>query len=724
MWKPIFHPSFSRLNRYVDGEIAARERACVAEHLVRCERCRGRVDDIRRIDEVARSLPDPEAPPHLFEGVLRRLDENQPMILPTAPPGGGGPRAPWVRRVVVSGTVAALLVAVVVGLVDVLGVSRATGTPTSGTLRFEPALPVPGSEVRVVYDAPGSLARHSALLLRGRYRAAGFDADPRIEVATLERGRDGRYRGSFVFPFSVRYGIFVVEDRDATHVDTHAGRFWELLASSDGMRPMFEALEQRWREWDARRGFTTGRRTADSATVLYPDRPEGWWRAFAYDAQITSGPELDSLRARHLRHFERLHEELRSRAAIPDFQLRAMYLWATQLEASEHAAFWRERLIREAPNERRALQERMVEVFGLHWADRPSAALDSLEVMWRAAGATSPPVVQQGLVLAERIGDVALVERWARRAIESGLGTLWAVRRLLAYPELRDTGVAILRERLGRAHVEAARPLDQSREAYARSVRARRGLDLGALGQVLVELGRFEAAADTLLEATKLVWSRAVFENAARAHLQVGDTVTAATVAGLLAVDPGAKTESQESLIREVRAVASPDRWTALLDKARSEMTLRTMEAAQDVALPERIPLVEASTGGQVVLEEVVADVPTVVVFWSRYCGYSLDELPHLTDLRERIEADDVRLLVITSDGVDSDAVPYLERQGVRLPLHFDVEAKANDAFAAWETPTYHVLDADGWLRFPHVPRSEVPRYLEALAAEPEAGGE
>jgi len=63
------HPNEAVINDYIDGTLAAADRASVEAHLAGCEACRGLADDLRRVTDAARGLPPIEPP----AGVWRRL---------------------------------------------------------------------------------------------------------------------------------------------------------------------------------------------------------------------------------------------------------------------------------------------------------------------------------------------------------------------------------------------------------------------------------------------------------------------------------------------------------------------------------------------------------------------------------------------------------------------------------------------------------------------------
>jgi Putative zinc-finger len=62
-----------RLSAYLDGELAPAERAAVETHLGTCAPCRARLAELGGLDEAARALPLPAAPPGYFESFPARV---------------------------------------------------------------------------------------------------------------------------------------------------------------------------------------------------------------------------------------------------------------------------------------------------------------------------------------------------------------------------------------------------------------------------------------------------------------------------------------------------------------------------------------------------------------------------------------------------------------------------------------------------------------------------
>jgi len=594
---------------------------------------------------------------------------------------------------------------------------RAAAAASVGTLSFSPTHPLAGTVVEVHYRPAGHLVGDREVRLRGRIRGASIPADRNEQWALLRPRRDGVYVGRFELPAQAAYGVFAVEDTTGERIDPNNGRLWDLRVSEDGSKPGLPALDAEQAEW-APTHFPRAHQAALRATELFPRDPLAWSSVLFFADALSTPEEREALLARHRERFADLHVRYEARTTLPERVLRGLTLYAQGVGDSLRFEYWRGRLVKEAPNERRAVQERMATIFGLYWKDQPMRALDSLEVMWKTPESRLPVVGQQALILAQRTGVSELVSRWTVRLLQSPETRDLAIRTLLDRPEWAPRAMDALREDLEHAPDDATRPLDVPRSRFARVMQEERGHTLALLGRALFAAGRVSAAADTLLLASKMVWDRDVFASAAEVLLSAGDTVTAAEPVARLAADPLPPGPEQTRLIHAVRQYLGPDAWAVQVRRARREMISHTNALAERTVLHGPLDLVAMDGSTHARLRELVGEKVAVIAFWSRYCGYSLEELPALRELGRRLEDTGVPLVVVSADPVDSDAAPYLRRQGYAdLPLYFDQGGAVNNAFRSWETPTYFIVDSTGDLRFSRVPRSELLRHVEALRA-------
>jgi len=104
----------------------------------------------------------------------------------------------------------------------------------------------------------------------------------------------------------------------------------------------------------------------------------------------------------------------------------------------------------------------------------------------------------------------------------------------------------------------------------------------------------------------------------------------------------------------------------------------------------------EAASGGTKPVWQEGAPA-TLVDFWASWCGPCLQELPHLQELQERVEARGMRVVLINVDLGDATSTGrFLERKGIRIDSLVDRDAILFQAIGLEALPSTFVLDAKG----------------------------
>src|SRR5256885_1383397 len=153
--------------------------------------------------------------------------------------------------------------------------------------------------------------------------------------------------------------------------------------------------------------------------------------------------------------------------------------------------------------------------------------------------------------------------------------------------------------------------------------------------------------------------------------------------------------------------------WHRALEDGRLEMRRRVLDGATRRPLRAGVRL--EGTGGRLVrFDSVAQGRVTFVAFWSRHCGPSLDELPALNRMAARLKRDGIGVVTITDERVSEELQRFLAAKGLSLPVYADARRGASRAFSQWGTPSYHVLDASGQIRFSY---RELGRSLSEVAA-------
>lgn len=714
----MMHPRFARLSALADDDGATTRDPRIVRHVEGCARCRETVAEIRRIRDAVRAEPAERPGAAVIEAALARRARGERVILPTAGGSAAAPRA-RARRVGVRAAVA-VAAAILVGLLLPRGGEL---TAFSSELALTPAAPRPGDRITVEYRPTAGLGAEPRLVLRARLRTPadqGYEsgAPPPVVAATLERDDDGIYRGAFALPDSAVFALLAVENEAATLIDTNARRGWEILVHDADGRPLREALEQRFndmlgRSWEE--GHAAVRRMAE----LYPDDVRSWTLLAATDRAVLGEAAADSLQALHEGRFRAFHERYRTDPSL-DGDLVAWMMWYGRGTAdSALVAHWEERLAREHPTHPLAVQDRIVYGIAAPHEDDPVRALELAEELWEEVGFRHANQLNVANQLADRSGDPELIRRWRRRSLELFPEQAGVVgRALVAHPELREEGLAMLRERIGwledahRHRRTLFRTEAEQRDQYAQG---RRSL-LAVHGRALLAADRAVAALDTLALAVSGGWDPDLFRDVAEARLAAGDTAGAAELWAKAAVDPETAPAFADSARAWVPSV-DDDAWRALLRSSRHEMIARVVDGSIQRRLPASLAMTDAEGARRDLVRDLAGRI-TAVVFWSRWCGPALEALPGIQRMADRLAADGAHLVLVVEDPPSAELRSFFEEQGVSLQILHDTRREAQAAFVNFGTPAYFVVDEEGRLRFEYGSLRELLRQVAVLRDE------
>ncbi|HEU5175408.1 MAG TPA: redoxin domain-containing protein [Gemmatimonadaceae bacterium] len=715
-----FHPGDAAIDRFAHGIATERERVRVAAHMEHCADCRRQLQFARAVRAEAPAVPVPAHAGDTLDTILSRRAAGERVILPSTDPVTPPRRSSWVA----AAGLAAATILIAIGLT----LGRAPdimATGSAGELRFSPAMPRPGQAVVVEYRPIALLAAEPELRLRARLRTQSNEAyDQRvstIEIARLVRQPDGRFVTKVTIPDSVVFGAFAVEDTAGERIDANDGRSWEVLTTVDGAKPSLASLLQ---HKDAHMGgsWEEAHAAMRQAVQLYPDSPQAWSELRWFDYEVLGDAAADSLAGFHRPQFERLHRLLAARAAVPAGDMGAMPRYAAALGDSAAARYWEDRLLAEWPRHRMAVQVLLLRtlealrrqdslVFTRH-PERITAAMDSI---LRMVGGAEQSVYLAGSQAANASREPSLIRRWSDLYLTKWIGDSAAVAAKFArYPELRAEGLRRLREMASAVTPsETKRPLGRSRSTHAIRDRERVAEVWGALGDALVLAGQIAAGADTLERAALLGWDVELTARAAAALRKADAPERARRFEARLAVDPGTADSTRTALASRAIAESSPSAWQELLTNARDEMRAQVLATSAPRSLPST-SLLDAD-GRRTTLRDATGKKAAVVVVWSMNCGWALDDLPQLAAFGERMRAQGVPVVVVSSHPLDARALELLDDAGVRTPAYHDHRGELVKAFRNFSTPAYYVLDADGRLRFSRSMRVDIPRQLAAI---------
>lgn len=713
------HPSMATWQEYVSAPMSARDRA-LAEHLQRCAECASTVQFLTELEERVEQLPVEPAPPALRARLLASraagvrvlvpehvdaFDENE---IANVVPAVAAP-APRRTRWRIPTTIAA-------GLAAWTAIALFRGTPVveagmiSGTMTLSTTLPKAGEMVTVRYNAGALLGRPAALRLRARIRTIHGESYnvgvPVVQIATLQRTTGNEYVGRFTLPDSVVFAALAVEDTAAMAVDDFGGRAWEVMRAGANGAPLLSALDQRNQDLMGR-GWEEGLATTRRMMQLYPDSINAWNWLQSFESWMSL--ETDSTRAAHKRAavmFDARHRAMRN---LPPALIGATF-WYTRRTDSTANAYWRERLLRDAPTQSFAAQDRMLTLASRELPTRRDTitALAGLEQLWPDVPADrASQIVSAALTLlppASPNTNPNDLLRWSDRLVavdSSPAAVRFIAVKLLAAPAWRDEGKRRLRTEIARLSNAGTqlRALDETRtEQVERLARSQR-LAMAQLGRALADDGAHRAALDTLALASAAGWDLSVFNTVRETSLKVGDSTTARIMAARISVDPSTAPSRRESLQSAAVAQIGTAAWADLVRRAQRDLSTRVMAGAKRRVLPE--VTLRALDGSSASLRTLLAPQVTVVVFWSTDCGPAVDALGEIQATAAALARRGIRTVTVVEQPQSTPALrDVLRTKAFTLPVYLDVSGAASAAFNNWGTPQAYLLDAKGNVMF------------------------
>jgi hypothetical protein len=717
------HPRNTTLNRYADRTLDPSRMRRVSEHLIGCLRCRENVDQINDLGTRARAGIAPVASSEMLDRILARRQAGERVILPTPHETRERLGSRW--RIV-----AAAAICVIAGTTALLLSRNATAATGDGELSFLPAHPQPGTAIDATYRPSERFSTDTVLMLRARFVSSPRDVPPGFEKVPptvvrfpMHRAPDGAFHLGFTLPANAIYSAFAIEDSSATRIDANHGRRWELLAYEAGGRPRYDALLAATRErsgWDARH---------DAARLLvthYPDSIQSW-ETISFTENVVHSTSDSAATAMHRKALARFDASER-RSVHPSSETMAqLFAFAQTLHDTARLAYWRERVLRESPRSRTAIQLRGVNAIERQ-RPNPNAfarALPELDSIWNDVGAIDPSFTTFGLQSAIAAKEPAAISRWGARyrdmTHDARDSREWVGRELVKYPQSRAEGLQLLRTILTPRDVvsDPNRGLRQTATARRRDDDELRAETLQHIGEALLADHQQVAALDTLRLAAGVSWNLERFRSIASASLAVGDTADAIRMLALVAADPATPETFNDSARSTLGRAVSDAQWSVHRKDATTTMHSRVLALSIHHPLRgDRVRLLTPS-GEKRTFAQLADGHITVVAF-----GADLQRKGSPVDLHEMqrlsvaLAEDDARLVVIALHPRTPGMPEALRQRKLSIDVYFDEQHEADRAFNAYGFPIYCVVDARGAIRFSYSDVEQLRVQVRALAQE------
>jgi hypothetical protein len=663
------HPSWRDLNRLADDELDADARGAVLEHLASCTKCSGNVSLLNDLREAGRAMRHPSPPKDLLDDILRDRSRGLRTILPAVPP------SPRPARRLLPAAAAVAIVASLAGLATLTLTSEAGAGASE--LTVDPALPLPGEEIRLAYRPGVELAGATALRLRLRLREP--DSEPPRETlgaydeVILRPEGDGLYVGSFQLPSDFAYAVMAVEDLSSAHLDDRGGRLWSVRAHADGGVPLPGALRQEFLV-QQRRSWPEARNALHEMTLLYPDMAEGWSMQLTYEEVTRPPAEAAVSLAGHREHFRRS----------------------------------------KAPAHRLALNYRVAGV-GAGQAD----AVQYLESLWSMEAHRTSTVCRAGHGVAQATGDAFLTRQWAMRCLplaDDHWSTAELALTLVAQEETRERGIREIRTLLDHLSERPAdeRPLHSTLEEVRRESRVLQATLRVGLGRQLLDAGEPAGALLELDAADDIeLWLPELYRARLETLLDIGDERAARSDFHRLDADPVYPRESVDSLRHMFPSMPRADREEGR-EQAEIEMIRRVL-AEQDPGRGLPPAQLLTSTGQPRTLETLLSARPTILLMWDRRVFGSPDEVAEVIRASDLVAGGPGQILWITPESDSESLQSFVRGSGLDLPPYHDQGSELATALGEWGMRGYFVIDGTGRIRALTHSLMEAVRHLEVL---------
>jgi hypothetical protein len=690
----LVHPRLSALKRFADREAGPAERRRIARHLEECLRCRREIGRLRLLASAAHSLPVPPLRSGGLAAVLERRAAGERRILQVAGPQTLRPTG-WRAA-----AAAAAVILLVFGWAALAPLGKLQADTSGGDLYFTPHEPRPGAAIQVEYRAGAALLGERRLRLRAHLMGAGgsIPGSAAVEVAQLERGRGGTFRGSFVLPDSIVYAVFAVEDLEGTRVDANGGTFWELLVHHPDGRPHADALLQR-RQSAQRTRWGTAYETARRMTELYPDDPRGWRALMWLEKELAGAAAADSVRAVYRVPYERLHALYATQTAVEPGTIWTLIMLGSEVRHEEAAEYWRERGFREHPEDRGILQQRVFAYTRQGLVGRE--LLDRLDALHGGGGSEVVQVVFDGWRLATQDGDPDLVRVWGERLLR--LGPEWAEPVAVAWsahPELAPAGRRLLERALEEASRSASerRPVDWTSARWAGTRHRQRQRLLVALARGHLLSGEADSAQRVLEDARRYGLDSGVERLLGAVLLEAGDMNGAGLAFARVYADPRTPAAFADSARLRLGG-ALPPAWESWVAEADSLMREDILAEAETRRIRRAMRLVSGA-GEDVTLAFEDDRRLSVVAFLSRWCPPSNVQAAALEGLSATLAERGVRLVVVTGELPSEGARAAFEAVVSPGEILYDVRSEARNGFRSFGTPHFFIVDDVGKVQF------------------------
>ena len=716
----LFHPNNRDLLAFADAGDAGGISPRVKRHLAGCQRCRDLVAFMRKLSTDAPALRGPVADERLLASIRDRVAANERVLLPVETPVAPQRSRRWVA--------VASLIVTTVGVWIVLGSNAASAGTANGELEFTPPRIQPAS-IDVQYRSAGLFPNATHVVLRARYRTEAGEpyqhTTRQRAVAVLTRDSRGNFRGSLRIPDSVVYAAFSVEDDNGVTVDDNAHRLWYLMRNAPSGRPLLNAMEQRSNDLLGE-NMELSMRVLQEESRVYPDSPAAWAGVAGIERYLLGPARADSTEPQHCERLGRFDSYYREKMAVSAHDADAMVQYSVQINKAKCPAtspigrYWQDRVLNDSSGSVESKVRRYSREAESVMND-PARSAALAEKYWPLPGIYGTMLANNGVMAALRDHDGPSALKWADRSVARSPDLApFVYGGLVPFKDVRQTALDRLRFTLHRLEMrnDTLRPLELSVAQQARIDSATAGQVLAAIGKALVADGQATAGRDTLRLATERGWDLRLFRDVAQQLRTLGDTIGELRLLARIVADPSSAAPANDSIAKVAATRVPPAVWRAMVDSARGVLRADMLADAVSLPLKDRVRL-QTLDGRKIDLTSVAKGRVTVVSFWSRTCGFSVQQFPMLSALARQLDERGIALVPVFNEKPSPDMRKYIEGTHVSVAVFSDTWGEATRTFHDFGTPIFFVVDAAGLVRYRYTSLQKV--LTQAVAVQQEA---
>lgn len=609
----VLHPTFESLSACADRDASDVAGSRVGRHVARCVECGAVVAEIRALGTAARAVEYAGAPAALWTRIARAAEraaetDGQPRETP-APDAHPWDVAPSLRPtrhwpIPTKRSLARIGGGLLVAATALIAVILASGHPRSllatapSRITMTPFRPAPGSVVHVRFAPPPRLAGADRLVLAGQYLTdsrhapSDFYFGGRFDsLATLRRAADGAMVGDFTVPADFKAVSIVVMDTTGQHYAADGLHSWLLVGGDRRGRPVLASLLAAL-SVNALYGSPAQGSVLDTLQRYFPDHPAGFATADHYRGEGVFGDLLKFFQGAE-RKYVWFNSRLEAMPSLDADRISAMIQFAYHIQEPAEAAKWTRRLVREHPDDPRALMAYARLVHEVELKEPPADSirryLPLLDSLMMHAGSGD---MSEAYTLVQHYGDVGMQRRWVlewmkrsgRRMLGMNIDHKW-----MQDPEIRSQATLSLRAGLA-SSCDLPRWMSRGWVAAGRRARYCDNAHARVLA-VLSEIALLDGSAPrarVLADSSLALYAAAGYCEGSPAHMARGRAALAQADTGLaarefargLGADNWRNFETHAAIVKQLAVAVDSATWSALDGSARVEYARCVRESA------------------------------------------------------------------------------------------------------------------------------------------------